>query len=204
MSSCSFQGTASSAFHSSLHKWNEQKQLEAYQEEWMVAAFKPASVTDPEGPSRWISWVRGRPALAAFLQPGNICVGLGSQVLLVLSGVLRCPYIRQPISSRMQHVTQSVFVSDPPSGSFTCGVAAADANMSVDNAHNSVQASLTSSSSAAASSNPLDGTAVTAALADAEGSIMYMYGTTRTRILSDELIVASMGMVLKVSINFAS
>ena len=130
-----------------------------------------------------------------LLQPDNICVGLGGQGLLVLSGVLRCRSIRQPISSSMQHVAQSVFVWDPPSGSCARGVDAADANMSVDNMHNSVQASLSSSSSAAASSNPLDGTAMTAALADAEGSIMYVYGTTvRTRSLSDECVAASMGM----------
>lgn len=46
----------------------------------------------------------------------------------------------------------------------------------------------------AASSNPSDGTAMTAALAGAEGSIMYVYGTTRTQSLSDEFVIASMGM----------
>ena len=130
-----------------------------------------------------------------FLQPDKICVGLGSQVLLVLSGMLRCRSIRQPISSSMQHVAQSVLYGTRlPSGSCARGVDAADANMSVDNMHNSVQASLSSSSSAAASSNPLDGTAMTAALADAEGSIMDVYGTTGTQSLSDECVVASVGM----------
>jgi hypothetical protein len=70
-------------------------------------------------------------------------------------------------------------------------VDAAGANMSVDNVHNSVQASPTSFSSAAASSNSSDSTAMTAALAGAEVSIMY--GTTRTQSLSDEFVMASMG-----------